>query len=131
MRRLLAQADVVLHPSRWEGLGHPMLEALHAGIPVVATDGWPMNEFVEHERTGLLVPARRVGTTCLAPHWECDPGDLAAAMARLVSDRALRNRLTCGAPDVWLQRQQAFPTAAMAALADPPVSVPNRAPTRC
>jgi glycosyltransferase involved in cell wall biosynthesis len=118
MSALLARADVVLHPSRWEGLGLPMLEALHAGVPVIATDGWPMNEFVEDERNGLLVPARRAGRMRLAPHWECDPRDIAAAMERLVVDPQLRARLTCASPGVWLRRQRMFALAVARALED-------------
>jgi hypothetical protein len=38
-----------------------MMEALHAGVPVLATDGWPMNELVEHGRNGMLVPALTQG----------------------------------------------------------------------
>ena len=40
----LRDADAVLYPSRWEGLGLSLLEALHAGVPALVTDGWPMNE---------------------------------------------------------------------------------------
>lgn len=124
MSALLARADVVLHPSRWEGLGLPMLEALHAGVPVIATDGWPMNEFVHHERNGLLVPASYAGRIRLAAHWECDPRDIAAAMERLAGDPQLRGRLTCASPDAWLRRQRMFAVAAARALA----ARSNRAP---
>src|SRR5690606_5271678 len=77
---LHARADAVLYPSRWEGFGLSLLESLHAGVPVLATDGWPMNELVEHNHNGLLVPAREVGRVRLAPHWECSPNALAEQM---------------------------------------------------
>ncbi|MBN1978942.1 MAG: glycosyltransferase [Anaerolineae bacterium] len=108
LRALHERADAVLYPSRWEGLGLSLLEALHAGVPAIATDGWPMNEFVEHGHNGLRVPAQRVGTMRLAPHWECPPGALADAMIRFATDRTLRQRITCPAPSELASRQHRF-----------------------
>jgi glycosyltransferase involved in cell wall biosynthesis/SAM-dependent methyltransferase len=108
LRALHERADAVLYPSRWEGLGLSLLEALHAGVPVMATDGWPMNEFVEHGHNGLLVPARRVGTVRLAPHWECAPEALADAMVRFATDRALRRRIACPDPSELASHQHRF-----------------------
>jgi glycosyltransferase involved in cell wall biosynthesis/2-polyprenyl-3-methyl-5-hydroxy-6-metoxy-1,4-benzoquinol methylase len=102
------RANVVLYPSRWEGFGLSLLEALHAGIPVIASDGWPMNELVEHRHNGLLVPAQRVGNVRLAPHWECTPNALSQEMIRLATDRELRRRLTCPEPSELISRQHRF-----------------------
>jgi hypothetical protein len=98
---LLAEADAMLYPSRWEGFGLTMMEALHAGVPVIATDGWPMNELVAHGFNGLLVEAANTGAfvaehhTCtiqalepsscrsmLSPHWEVRELALAQAILR-------------------------------------------------
>ncbi len=38
LRGLMEAADVMLYPSRWEGFGLSLLEGLHAGLPVLATD---------------------------------------------------------------------------------------------
>jgi glycosyltransferase involved in cell wall biosynthesis len=119
IEQLQAEADVVLHPSRWEGLGLPILEALHAGLPVIATDGWPMNEIVTHERTGLLVPSRRAGDFRLAAHWECGHEALAESMKRLAEDHELRRRLTCPCPEEWANRQRGFIATVERALIDP------------
>lgn len=35
---LMAQADVFLFPSRWEGMGLALVEAMTAGVPVLASD---------------------------------------------------------------------------------------------
>ncbi|MCB0205322.1 MAG: methyltransferase domain-containing protein [Anaerolineae bacterium] len=102
------EADAVLYPSRWEGFGLSLLEALHAGLPVLATDGWPMNELVEHGHNGLLAAADQVGMVRLAAHWECDPQALAAAMLRFSDDPELRRRLTCPEPAELASRQQRF-----------------------
>ncbi len=105
---LYERADVVLYPSRWEGFGLSLLEALHAGVPVIATDGWPMNELVEAGHNGLLAAAERKGSMRLAAHWECDADKLANEMLRLVEDRALLRRLTCPEPAELCSRQFRF-----------------------
>ena len=72
---LLHRADVFVLPSLVEGLPLSVLEAMAAGVPVVATDIPGTREAVEHEVTGLLVPVR-------------DPEALAAAIGRVFGDAA-------------------------------------------
>jgi alpha-1,3-rhamnosyl/mannosyltransferase len=75
---LLHLASVVAVPSRYEGFGLPALEAMAAGVPVVAADGTSLPEVVGD--AGLLVA----------------PGDVdawAAALHRLLGDPAERQRL--------------------------------------
>ena len=76
---VLAAVDVFVMPSRHEGLGVAVLEAMAAGLPVVASAVGGIPETVESERTGVLV----------APQ---DPAALAAAIASLLRepDRARR-----------------------------------------
>jgi glycosyltransferase involved in cell wall biosynthesis/SAM-dependent methyltransferase len=102
------RADAVLYPSRWEGFGLSLLEALHAGIPGIVTDGWPMNELIEHGHNGLLAPARNVGTMRLAPRWECSPAGLSKEMIRFARETELRRRLTCPVPSELISRQHRF-----------------------
>ncbi len=97
MRELLAGVDVTLFPSRFEGVGYPVLESLHAGVPVIATDGAPMNEIVEHERNGLLVRARDAGSYGAQTIRDVEPDDLRAQIERCATDRALLDRLKAGA----------------------------------
>jgi 1,2-diacylglycerol 3-alpha-glucosyltransferase len=47
--------DVYVYPSRLEGIGLTMAEALACGLPVIATDHPPMNEFVYPPENGRLV----------------------------------------------------------------------------
>jgi len=98
MRALLAEVDVTLFPSRFEGVGYPVLESLHAGVPVIATDAPPMNEIIEHERNGLLVRAHDAGFYGAQTIRDVDPEDLRAQIERCVTDRALLDRLKAGAP---------------------------------
>lgn len=87
--RLLAEAAVVAAPSRYEGFGIPLIEALAAGAPVVTTDVPACNEVITHERNGLLVPYDDVPA-------------LAAAIVRLLHDRELAARLRAvGRPEAF------------------------------
>lgn len=72
----IAGLDVLVMTSRWEGLPLLPLEAMHLGVPVVATAVGGVTEIIEHERTGMLAPE--------------SPEELAAAVQRLQSDTALR-----------------------------------------
>jgi glycosyltransferase involved in cell wall biosynthesis len=77
---LLAAADVVVLPSRYEGLPLSLLEAMAAGVPVVASRIPGNDELVEDRRTGVLVA----------------PGDAAAlaeALRQLLADPARRAAL--------------------------------------
>jgi glycosyltransferase involved in cell wall biosynthesis len=75
-----AAAEVVVLPSKWEGLGLALVEAAQHGRPAVATRVGGIPEVVEDGVTGLLVP----------------PGDVVAfgdAVARLLTDDDLRRRM--------------------------------------
>jgi glycosyltransferase involved in cell wall biosynthesis len=52
----LARADVFAHTSQWEGFGIVLLEAMLAGLPVVATRVSAVPEIVVDGVTGILVP---------------------------------------------------------------------------
>ena len=75
---LLKMADVFLFCSRTEGLPNALLEAMAAGLPVVATDVPGCRDVVRHGETGLLVRGRQAA-------------DIAAAL-RLLLDRPLLRR---------------------------------------
>jgi glycosyltransferase involved in cell wall biosynthesis len=59
--RLFAEADVCVAPSRWEGLGLHLYEALALGLPVITNDNPPMNEVIDDGRSGILIRGRRRG----------------------------------------------------------------------
>lgn len=70
----------VLPPYGEEGVSQSVMQAMASGLPVVATTVGAMAEAVQHEQTGLLVPAR-------------DAEALRTALARLMGNDALRSRL--------------------------------------
>ena len=74
---LLAASDVFVFPSRHEGMPGSVIEAMLAGVPVVASNVPMLAEMIEHEQTGFLTP----------------PGDvtaLADSVIRLCRDEDLR-----------------------------------------
>jgi glycosyltransferase involved in cell wall biosynthesis len=59
--RLASSCRVLVLPSVWEGHPIALVEAMHMGIPVVASDISGSNEIVVEGETGYLVPARNAG----------------------------------------------------------------------
>jgi glycosyltransferase involved in cell wall biosynthesis len=51
----LRRASVLVHPARWEGFGLGVLEAMLAGLPVVAANVSSLPELVVDGTTGFLV----------------------------------------------------------------------------
>ena len=56
-----AANDVSISPSRWEGLGLPLYEAIAFGMPTICNDDPPMNEVISDGHNGLLVPSHPDG----------------------------------------------------------------------
>ena len=80
VRSLLAAADVFLLTSLFEGLPRGVLQAMAAGLPVVATDTGGTAEVIRDGETGRLVP---IG----------DPASAAAAVIPLIANPSLRGRM--------------------------------------
>jgi glycosyltransferase involved in cell wall biosynthesis len=57
---LLRVADIFVFPSLYEGLPGSIIEAMQAGLPVIASDIPMMDGLVEHEVTGVLTPPKDV-----------------------------------------------------------------------
>jgi len=69
----LAAADIFVLPSRSEAFPNAVLEAMAAGLPIVASRVGGLCELIEEGTTGLLVPPG-------------DPQPLADRMCRLIAD---------------------------------------------
>ncbi len=58
MASVYAALDLLVAPSRWEGFGMMLIEAMAAGRPIVATRVGAIPEIVRDGRTGVLVEPR-------------------------------------------------------------------------
>ena len=77
---ILPAFDVFAMPSRQEGLGLSVLEAQASGVPCITSNVGGLPALIEHEQTGLLVPAQNSKA-------------LADAIVRLIKDGELRQRI--------------------------------------
>ena len=82
--RALAELDVFVQPSLTEATSNVLLEAMAMALPIVATDVGGTPALVEHEVTGLLVPAG-------------DAAAIAKAVIRLAETPELAARLGAAA----------------------------------
>lgn len=79
---LLAAADAVLLPSRWEGLPLTLLEAMARARPIVASAVGGIPEIVEDGVTGRLVPPEDAAALADALEWCHRKPDAALRMGR-------------------------------------------------
>lgn len=77
---LMAAADLFVLPSRTEGMPGALLEAMGMGLAAVAFNISGVSEVIQHEKTGLLVPAE-------------DGQALARAIIHVLTDEAAREAL--------------------------------------
>jgi glycosyltransferase involved in cell wall biosynthesis len=77
---LLRDSDIYALISHWEGFPYGVIEAMRAGLPVVASDVGGVAEAVDHGVTGFLVP-------------RADERGIAESLARLIEDAELAHRL--------------------------------------
>lgn len=79
-RPFLRDADVMVLPSRREGFPNVVIEAMAAGVPVVATAVGGIPDIIDHEVSGLIVPPD-------------DKTALSDALRRSLTDHQLRTTL--------------------------------------
>ncbi|HEY6331600.1 MAG TPA: glycosyltransferase family 4 protein [Blastocatellia bacterium] len=84
VKRYYEIADVLALPSRSEGSPNVVLEAMAAGVPVVATRVGGVPEIINSGTNGILVP-------------EGDPGALASAIGKVLSDREMSGQFAINA----------------------------------
>ena len=90
---LFASCHVCLAPSRWEGLGLHLYEAVAFGMPIITNNNPPMNEIVKDNYNGLLVKSHQVGyAESGIASYEPDVGDLSRAI-QLLSEKDVINKL--------------------------------------
>ena len=77
---MLAGLDIFVQSSTSEGMSNTILEAMAAGLPIVATGVGGADEMVVDGETGILVPP-------------AEPGNLADALDRLLQGESLRHAM--------------------------------------
>ena len=83
---LMGASDIVIHATRTEGFGMGVIEAMAAGVPVIATDVPACREVLDRGSCGLLVPLE-------------DAPALAQAISKILDDEALRAQLVHAASE--------------------------------
>ena len=73
-------ADVFIRPSRSEGMGNAFIEAMAAGIPVIATPVGGIPDFLEHKVTGFFCE-------------KDNPMSIARAINEILGDNELRRMI--------------------------------------
>jgi len=74
----LCRGDIFLFPSQYqEGMPFALLEAMAAGLPVIATSMGGIPEIIEHRMNGLLIPPQK-------------PKKLAQAINKLLANHRIR-----------------------------------------
>ncbi len=80
VEEVLAQADVFVLTSFWEGLPISVLEAMRGALPIIATDVGGVSEMVDHGENGFLVRPGNVSS-------------IVKYLARLAQNKHLRHQL--------------------------------------
>jgi glycosyltransferase involved in cell wall biosynthesis len=101
--RAYREADILVHPARWEAFGMSLVEGMSRGLPVIASDVAAVPELVRNGENGILV----------------EPGDvegLGKAISDLLENREMRlamgacsYRMSLEQPD-WDQTCREFTT---------------------
>jgi glycogen synthase len=83
---VMSHADLLVLPSLYEELGTVLLEAMQAGLPIVASKTGGIPDVIEDGVNGMLVPPG-------------DPEAIALAIDRLLANRDLARQLSEGAQE--------------------------------
>ena len=84
---ILAESDLLVHTAEYEGSPNVIMEAMSAGLAIVATDAGDAPHLVQHGRTGFVV--RRD-----------DDEALKTSIVRLVTDHKLRQSFASAAQEI-------------------------------
>jgi glycosyltransferase involved in cell wall biosynthesis len=106
LRALQNACGVHLCPSRSEGWGHYIVEAMSCGAVTLTTDAPPMNELVEPER-GVLVPWDRREPRKLGYDFFADVPALERAIADLIARSSAEKAALGGAARAWFEANDA------------------------
>lgn len=86
---ILKEANLSVLPSLSEGLSNSLLEAMAAGLPIVATDVGGNPSVVRDGATGILIPARDPAALCRAMIQVLESPDLAKRFGKAGRERVI------------------------------------------
>lgn len=81
--------DVYVYPSKLDGIGLSLPEALSCGLPAITTNSPPMNEFVENHYNGILSDVQIFHSRFDGYYWPlsiCNKESLMEAMLKYIND---------------------------------------------
>jgi len=84
---ILNALDIFVLPSKEEGLGSVLIEAMALGLPIVATDAGGIPEIIKNRINGIIVPKE-------------NPSELGKALIELIENKDLRENLSQKAKDI-------------------------------
>lgn len=83
------EGDVYVYPSRLDGIGLSLPEALSCGVPAITTDNPPMNEFVINNINGQLVEVEKLISRSDGYYWPqsiCSIDSIRKALQKYVAE---------------------------------------------
>ena len=85
-QKLLNKNDINLAPSKFEGFGLTLLEALHSRIPTITINNSPMNEIITNGENGICVSAKEVGKIQKQPIYEINKKEFIFEFSKLIKN---------------------------------------------
>ncbi len=89
----LKGSDILVQPSRKEGISTTILEAMSCKIPIIATKVGGNVELIVNEKTGLLIDSE-------------NPKQIVSSITRLMNDKELCNQITQQAFEKYLENYE-------------------------
>jgi glycosyltransferase involved in cell wall biosynthesis len=89
------EGDVYLYPSRLDGIGLTLPEAVSSGLAVITTNNAPMNEFAVDGYNGLLIDVEKFIARPDGYYWPesiCNLDSLTEAMQKLINNPSILNK---------------------------------------
>ncbi len=102
---LIGEYDVVVMPSRWEGIGLVVMEGMAAARPVIASNVGGIPEIVEHGKTGVLVQSENPTALAEAIRWVWEHQSAAGAIGLRAREYA---RVQCDVREMVKQYERVY-----------------------
>lgn len=87
--RAYNECDALIFPSRLEGFGYSVCEAMACGKPVIASNNSSLSEIVRHGETGMLCTTNAVDEFCAAARTLASDPDLGEKMGAAARKRVI------------------------------------------